>query len=98
MNAIALRRNYHAGHARSFTAEVTQDIDSAPDFAFGLRERLALFTCHLGPKLVELAIHDVGSFKEQIASRRSRHRRPCWKRGFCCCRRCAYILSAALRK
>ena len=56
--------------------EIAEDVDGAPDFAFGFRQRLAFLARHFGRDLVEAAIQDLGRLKKNCAARRGIHCRP----------------------
>ena len=48
VDAVALGRHQHAGHARAFAREVAEDVDGAPHFALGFGQRLAFLARHIG--------------------------------------------------
>jgi hypothetical protein len=59
-----------------FAAEIAKDVDGAADFAFGLRERLAFLTSHVGGNCVEAPVQDFCGFVEDGAAGRSIQIRP----------------------
>src|SRR5690348_2468316 len=82
VHAVAFGGYRHAGHARAFACEITEDVDCAADFAFGFGEGFAFFARHFGGNFLEAAIKDIGGFEEDVAAGWCRHSRPAGQGSF----------------